>query len=42
MTSVDTDPSLATVVRKQIKPLLDTGKWTIIGGHGAPTEWDVD
>ena len=41
MTSVDCDPDLAKMVRKRIKPLLEKGQWTVIGGHGAPCIWDV-
>ena len=41
MTSVDCDPLLASMIRKRIKPLLEKGKWTVIGGHGAPCEWNV-
>lgn len=41
MTTVDTDPQLAKEVRKRIKPLLEKGEWTVIGGHGAPCTWNV-
>ncbi|MBE7021083.1 MAG: Zn-dependent hydrolase [Ruminococcaceae bacterium] len=41
MSSVDSEPELAARVRREIKPLLDKGKWLILGGHGAPCYWDV-
>ncbi len=41
LSSVDTEPELAGKVRREIKPLLDKGKWLILGGHGAPLYWDV-
>ncbi len=41
ITSVDCDPELAKMIRKRIKPLLEKGEWTVIGGHGAPCKWDV-
>ena len=41
MTSVDTEPDLAREVRRKIKPLLSEAEWTIIGGHGAPSVWNV-
>lgn len=36
MTSVDTDPKLAADERDAVLKLLDSGEWTIFGGHGAP------
>lgn len=36
MTSVDTNPKLASDERDAILKLLDKGEWTIFGGHGAP------
>ena len=41
LSSVDTNPEIAGKVRREIKPLLENGKWTVIGGHGAPVIWDV-
>lgn len=42
ITNVDSKPELAREVRRQIKTVLGKGKWTIIGGHGAPMIWDVE
>ena len=41
LASVDTEPELAGKVRREIKPLLDKGRWLILGGHGAPCYWNV-
>ncbi len=41
LASVDTEPELAGKVRREIKPLLDKGRWMILGGHGAPCYWNV-
>ena len=36
MTSVDTDPAAAAKQREDMFALLDSGDWTVFGGHGAP------
>ena len=41
LTAVDSVPDMAYKIRREIKPLLDKGKWIVIGGHGAPLIWDV-
>ena len=35
MTSVDSEPALATRVRRAVMEKLDKGEWLLIGGHGA-------
>ena len=34
MTSVDTNPALATHQRQALPSVLGTGNWNIFGGHG--------
>ena len=39
MTSVDTNPKLATKERKELFDLLPKENYIIFGGHGAPKEY---
>ena len=34
MTSVDTDPALCALERRQIMQLLGEGEWSVFGAHG--------
>lgn len=41
MTSVDTNPTVATPLRKAVQSLLTPGTWLLIGGHGAVKKYDI-
>ena len=41
MTSVDTDPTLCTQIRKAILQRLGVGNWKIFGAHGSPKDYLV-
>ncbi|MDE7220976.1 MAG: Zn-dependent hydrolase [Oscillospiraceae bacterium] len=41
MTSVDTDPALCALERKELRRVLGPGNWSVFGGHGPKMELQI-
>ena len=42
MDSVDTDPALCALERRELRSMLGPGKWSVFGGHGPVKVWNIE